>query len=127
MKAREHAYFFHVEALPSKELLRGIRLKSVNLETLMMTFVDYAADAVVPPHHHRREQITYVLEGSLEVRVNGEKRVLGPGEGVRIPPGLVHGSRPIEGLVKAVDAWTPLSERFKVERSSTYGEQRTGL
>lgn len=107
--------FFRVAELPSKEVLEGIRLRSVHLENLMMTFVEYPAGSAVPSHHHRYEQITYVLDGRLEVVLEGERQVVGPGEGVQIPANVEHSSRTIEGPVKALDAWTPVPRRFKVE------------
>jgi len=107
--------FFSVQQLPAKEILRGIRLRSVHLDNLMMTFVEYPAGSSVPTHFHPSEQITYVLEGFLEVTIGQEARVLGPGEGVRIAPNVPHGSRPVDGAARALDAWTPVLPQFKVE------------
>ena len=107
--------FFEVKRLPAQEVLPGIVLRSVNLENVMMTFVDYAAGSEVAMHEHRHEQITYVLEGTLEVAVGEERRLLGPGQGVRIPPYTEHGSRPVQGPAKALDAWSPVPHRLKVE------------
>jgi quercetin dioxygenase-like cupin family protein len=87
----------------------------------MMSFVEYDAGAAVPVHRHRREQITYVLDGFLEVTIDTERRVLGPGEGVRIPRQTDHSSRPVGGPARALDAWTPVPERLKVEEPSTLG------
>ena len=115
--------FFCIEELPAKEVMSGIRLRSVDLENLMMTFVEYAAGSTVPMHHHPYEQITVVLEGILEVTVGHEQRVLRSGEGVRIPPNREHSSRPLDGPAKALDAWTPVPQRFKVDPSTTLGHR----
>lgn len=42
--------------------------------------------------HPGREELLYVLEGSAEQWVGGEKRVLRAGEGAFIPAGEVHGT-----------------------------------
>lgn len=115
------APFFRVADLPSKEVLPGVVLRSVSLDNLMMTFVEYAAGASIPTHHHRREQITCVLDGSIEVTVGGERRLLGPGEGILIPPNQEHSSRPVHGAARALDAWTPVPERFRVDTETTLG------
>jgi quercetin dioxygenase-like cupin family protein len=81
----------------------------------MMTFVDYAEGSAVPHHFHPSEQITYVLEGTLEVDVGGVRHVLRAGDGIQIPANVEHGSRPLEGPAKALDAWTPVPDLFKVE------------
>jgi len=114
--------FFRVEDLEATEVLPGIRLRSVSLENLMMTFVEYREGAEVPLHHHRYEQITYVLEGFVEVCVGKDRRVLGPGEGVRIPAKTDHSSRPIEGPARALDAWTPVPKSLKLEDLATLGQ-----
>jgi len=110
----EASTFFRVSDLPAKQVLDGVAMRSVDLDNLMMTFVEYAAGARVPTHFHPYEQITYVLEGQLEVVIGDVHEVLGPGEGVCISPNVEHSSRPINGPAKALDAWTPVPERFKV-------------
>ncbi len=42
-------------------------------------------------HYHRdSEEIYFVLEGSGEMEIGGERRRLGPGDAVLIPPGAWH-------------------------------------
>ena len=55
------------------------------------------AEARLPPggstqrHYHRRsEEIYFLLEGRAEMELEGERRELGPGEAVAIPPGAWH-------------------------------------
>lgn len=121
MESSRESAFFRVEELPVKQSLDGIQLRSVDLKNLMMTFVEYPASSKVPQHFHPCEQITYVLEGLLEVTVEDESRVLGPGEGVRIPANTEHCSRPVDGPAKALDAWTPIPQHFKLEPLATLG------
>lgn len=40
--------------------------------------------------HPRREEAIYVIEGQLEQWVEGEKRILGPGDVAHIPVEMVH-------------------------------------
>ncbi|HET6568714.1 MAG TPA: cupin domain-containing protein [Rhodothermales bacterium] len=44
----------------------------------------------VPPHRERNHEAFYVLEGTLEVVVQGESYRLGPGDYLGIPPGVEH-------------------------------------
>lgn len=41
-------------------------------------------------YHPRREEAIYVLEGQLEQWVEGQKRILGPGDVAHIPTEIVH-------------------------------------
>jgi quercetin dioxygenase-like cupin family protein len=46
-----------------------------------------------PFHYHPNlEEILYILSGSAEQWVEGEKRQLGPGDSVYLPAGVVHGT-----------------------------------
>lgn len=44
----------------------------------------------VPPHSERNHESFYVLEGTLEVEIAGERRRLEPGDFLHIPPGMTH-------------------------------------
>jgi quercetin dioxygenase-like cupin family protein len=113
--------FFRQKELLAQEVLPGVTLRSVHMDNLTMTFVEYAVGARVPSHHHSHEQITYVLEGELEVTVEGERRVLRAGEGVRIGPNVEHSSQPVRGSAVAIDAWTPRLEKFAQAPLTTLG------
>ncbi len=44
----------------------------------------------VPTHSERNHEAFYVLEGTLDVEVEGETYRLGPGDFLGLPPGVVH-------------------------------------
>ncbi len=44
----------------------------------------------VPPHSERNHEAFYVLEGTLDVEVEGERRRLGAGDFLSVAPGSVH-------------------------------------
>ena len=55
------------------------------------------AEAVLAPgqatqrhYHARTEEIYFLLEGAGEMEVDGERRLVGPGDAVLIPPGARH-------------------------------------
>lgn len=42
-------------------------------------------------HHHKlSEEIYFILEGRGEMEVNGDRREVGPGDAILIPPGAAH-------------------------------------
>jgi len=43
-------------------------------------------------HHPGREEILYVLSGQAEQWVERDKQIIGPGDSVYLPPGIVHGT-----------------------------------
>lgn len=47
--------------------------------------------AITESHcHPRTEEIYYILEGQGRMMLNGEQRVVGPGDAIAIPPQAIH-------------------------------------
>ena len=42
------------------------------------------------PHSHPNEQWVYILEGTMDSTVNGERRLVRPGEAIYIPANVIH-------------------------------------
>ena len=41
-------------------------------------------------HHHPQEQIGYLVRGRVQVEIDGETAVLGPGDAFHVPPDVPH-------------------------------------
>ncbi|WP_433830215.1 cupin domain-containing protein [Flavobacterium anhuiense] len=56
--------------------------------------IDFAAHSAFGNHYHPGEEVIYVVEGTLEYQVEGEKPVtLKAGEVLFIPAGVVHSAK----------------------------------
>ncbi|MBB3440780.1 cupin domain-containing protein [Rhizobium sp. BK379] len=56
--------------------------------------VDFAPGAFAVKHHHPGEEIAYVVEGTLEYELDGQKPVtLKAGQSLFIPSGVAHSAR----------------------------------
>ena len=67
-----------------------ISRKLVAGDRQMLAQVYLKRGALVPLHSHESEQMTYVLDGALRVRVSGEDVMVREGEVVVIPAGTPH-------------------------------------
>jgi quercetin dioxygenase-like cupin family protein len=72
--------------------------------------VGLAPGVAFPNHSHPGEEIIYVLEGTLEYRVDGRPVTVGPGGALFIPAGVVHSARNI-GTGNAVELATYVVEK----------------
>lgn len=54
-------------------------------DDLSITLVEIQAGGVQAMHSHQPEQVYYILEGSGLMSVDGEDRIVGPGDCVYIP------------------------------------------
>lgn len=105
-----------IEELAAKEIAPHVTLRSVYLEKVMVTFVDFEEGAVVPVHSHAHEQISLVISGSLLFTVGGEERKVNPGEVVVVPSGVEHGARAEGGPCLAYDCWSPIRQDYVLDR-----------
>jgi quercetin dioxygenase-like cupin family protein len=82
--------FADLSELPSRQIWESVAVRTVDGDRLTLGVVELDPNAVVPEHRHDHEQLGMVLQGSLEFRVGGEKRTLGPGGTWRIPSNVPH-------------------------------------
>ena len=105
--------FFRTSELSATEMLPGVNRRAVYLDGVMLTFFDFEPGAVVPQHQHPHQQITWVVSGSMEFDLDGEKRVLHPGDGVLIRPGVPHAAVVLDEPCSALDAWHPVRDDYR--------------
>ena len=65
--------------------------------------------ALVPMHTHASEQMTYVLQGALKFRVEGEEIIVREGEVLHIPPSAPHQAEALEDTFQ-LDVFSPPRE-----------------
>jgi quercetin dioxygenase-like cupin family protein len=78
---------------------------------LMMTHVRFGNGAVGNLHHHPHRQVSFISDGSFEVEINGEKKILKKGDSFIVDADLLHGVVALEDA-EIVDIFTPLREDF---------------
>lgn len=105
--------FIPTEQIQSKELFPGFHAKMIHTDGLTIIYFDIKAGSVLPEHHHVHEQVTNVLEGTLELTVGGETHACTPGTVVAIPPNVAHSGRAISDC-KVIDVFRPVREDYKM-------------
>ena len=105
--------FYRTDDLPATEMLPGVLRRAVYLDDVMITFFDFEPEAIIPEHHHPHQQITFVISGTMEFDLDGEKQVLQAGDGVLIPPDVPHSAVIGPQPCKALDAWHPVREDYR--------------
>jgi quercetin dioxygenase-like cupin family protein len=107
--------FHNLSELEEREVLKGIRMSSVCGEKVMVTFFEFEPNAIVPEHKHPNEQISVVLEGEMEFTLGEERRLMKKGDIVVIPSELEHSARILEKPTRAIDAWYPIREDYRMQ------------
>jgi quercetin dioxygenase-like cupin family protein len=89
-----------------KMLERRPGWKGRSFDTANMTFAHYSFDAgsSIHEHAHPNEEVWNVIEGQLEVTIDGNTGIAGPGFVAVVPPNALHSVRAIsDGRAIVVD------------------------
>lgn len=80
-------------------------------DNLMVVEVHFETGTVAPRHHHRHEQITYVMSGKFEFTVGDETYIVGAGDSLYKQANIEHGAICLEAGT-LLDVFTPHREDF---------------
>lgn len=101
-----------LESLPERELWPGFVAKMVHSETMTLAFWRIEAGAELPEHEHPHEQVLHLMEGSLELTIEGETARLEPGAVAVIPSNARHGARTLRAC-RILDVFHPVREDYR--------------
>jgi quercetin dioxygenase-like cupin family protein len=101
-----------LDRLPVREIFPGLRARLIHSDRVTHSWVDVDAGATFPEHQHPHEQIVTVLEGELELVVDGVTHRLKRGVVFVIPPHARHSGRGIT-TCKVLDAFAPVRDDYK--------------
>ena len=104
------------DELDMEKITELISRKLITGDRQMLVQVYLKRGALVPLHTHESEQMTYVLDGMLKVRVDGQEVVVRDGEVVRIPSGVPHQTEAIADTFE-LDLFSPVRAEWLGEQS----------
>jgi quercetin dioxygenase-like cupin family protein len=105
-------YLIDYNTLEKKVLFPGITASIAHADNFTLTRVTLEEGAHLPEHSHPHQQWTHVLSGELEMEVEGEILLLGPGMTATIPSNAKHsGYARTECIV--IDVFNPTREDLK--------------
>ena len=94
------------------QLMEGITGKYVHGQQMTFGLVEITEGTIMPQHQHVQEQITYILEGQLDMVIDGTLCTLTAGNYYVIASNTMHGAHAITGC-KLIDVFCPVREAYK--------------
>jgi unsaturated pyranuronate lyase len=82
--------FIDTRLLEGQEPLPGWTGRYFHSEQMTFGYYAVRAGASIHEHAHPNEEVWHVLEGELEVTIDGETRVAGPGMAAVVPANTPH-------------------------------------
>lgn len=101
-----------IKDINPKELVPGITGYYAHGEHMTVGYVELKKDSVIPMHHHMQEQITYIIEGKLDMVIDGKPCLLTTGMYYVIPGSVPH-SAIAQTDCKVIDAFAPVRQDYK--------------
>jgi mannose-6-phosphate isomerase-like protein (cupin superfamily) len=95
---------------PGKTLPAGMSRRAIILGDSMLALHEAFPDLKCKPHAHASSQISYVLKGKLRMCIDGDERVLLPGEFAYVPANVEHSIESLDEYVLVLDVFQPYRE-----------------
>ena len=116
--------FRNVNDVAPFSLSDGIRLQVVAGERMMLSFVAFAPNGIVPEHSHPHEQMGTVLEGEFRLTIDGETRLVSAGDVWHVPANVLHSAVAVGTPALALDVFAPSREDY--EQRAREAEAQSG-
>ena len=82
--------FIDINTLPVIARLRGWRGRYFNSPSMTFAHYDFDAGASIHEHCHPQEEVWQVMEGEVEITIDGVTQRSGPGSAAVVPPNVRH-------------------------------------
>lgn len=111
MKTKSESFLFEKE-LPWEPAGTGTERQIMGYDgQLMLVKVKFQKGAIGAVHTHYHTQSSFIVSGKFEFNINGEIKVVEPGDGLYIDPDMPHGLTCLEtGVV--IDCFSPMRADF---------------
>lgn len=95
-----------------EQVSEGVRRKLMAYDKdLMLLVVEFKKGSIGYVHKHYHTQISYIISGSFEVNIDGEKKVQKAGDVYYLQSNIEHGVVALEDSA-LIDIFTPAREDF---------------
>lgn len=101
-----------ISNIEPKEIIKGFKGRFFHTNSFTIAFWEIEEGAILPEHSHIHEQSTQVIEGKLEMLIDGITTVLEPGMIANIPSNVFHSGKALTKC-KVTDVFSPTREDYK--------------
>ncbi|MEJ0029653.1 MAG: cupin domain-containing protein [Bacteroidota bacterium] len=104
--------FIDINKIDAKETFPGFKGRFFHSNSMTIAHWNIKAGSEAPVHTHIHEQTVSVISGQLELTIEGEPKILGPGQGAVIPSMVPHGAKAVTDCY-IIDTFSPIREDYK--------------
>ena len=104
--------FIDLSTLSEREVVPGYRAVFVHSEQMTVAYWTIAAGAALAEHSHPHEQIANLIKGEFEMVIDGERRLLKPGDVAVIPSNVRHAGKAVTDC-RIIDVFHPVRQEYR--------------
>lgn len=104
--------FIDLKILDKKELVKGGQVQFVHTEKMTLAYWILEPGTEVPLHSHPHEQVVNVIEGEIDLTIDGETRRLTPGQVAVVSSNAEHAAKAATAC-RIIDVFCPVREDYK--------------
>ena len=101
-----------IKDVKPKKVVEGVNGHYVHGDLHTLGYIVIKKGSVVPEHRHPHEQITFVLEGQFDMKIDGEPHALTSGMYHIIHSNVTHSGVAITDCL-IIDTFSPVREDYK--------------
>ena len=113
--------------VPAIGLAQGMQAHIIAAERMTLSMASGEPNSQLPSHRHESEQILIVMDGGIDLVVEGKKYKLRKGDVIVLPSNIAHGGYVSDKGLSAIDIFSPprhdfvakLEEAKKVQKGSS--------
>ena len=118
--------YVNIGSITPAEFVPGLGFRPVLGQGAMANFVDFAPGVEAPRHVHSEEQIVVVLDGEFTFDLDGDVRVMRPGDVAVVPPWVPHGAWTTDSHCRELDIFCPPRRTLLDLAAAQHGEDEPG-
>jgi quercetin dioxygenase-like cupin family protein len=101
-----------IDSIGVREIFPGVRARIVHTERTSQSWVELDEGGSFPLHQHPHEQSVNVLDGTLELVVDGQTCRVTTGQTFVIPPNVPHAGRALTAC-RVLDVFAPARDDYR--------------
>jgi quercetin dioxygenase-like cupin family protein len=105
-------YVIHYPDVPTIDLVAGIKAHIVSHDKITLSFASCEPKAQLPSHRHPNEQMLLILDGAMDLVIEGKKYHLESGDVAVLPSNTEHGAYASDRGCRVIDAFSPPRQDF---------------
>jgi quercetin dioxygenase-like cupin family protein len=102
---------YNLKDLAAKKPFPGFELKFIHGDNITSAHWQIDEGSLLPEHSHPHEQFSFVLEGKLELIIDGVVNIMEPGKVAVISGNVLHSGKALTDC-KVLDVFSPVREDF---------------